>query len=136
MGGHSLLQGIFLTKELKPGFLYWRQILYHLSYLYSKLMVVICMMSNRCHSVFSKILKYSTVTLLLVHCDAPVYFGIQFGVLKAIYCMRILLELFIWTLKNTFFFFFPLGSSFFALCHNLCLQFPLVGVNKRFVYVQ
>ena len=32
VGCHSFLQGIFLTQELNPGLLYWRQILYHLSH--------------------------------------------------------------------------------------------------------
>ena len=31
VGCHSLLQGIFLTQRLNPGFLHCRQILYHLS---------------------------------------------------------------------------------------------------------
>ena len=32
MGCHFLLQGIFLTQELNPGLLHYRQILYHLSH--------------------------------------------------------------------------------------------------------
>ena len=32
VGGHSLLQGIFLTQGSNPGLLHWRQILYHLSH--------------------------------------------------------------------------------------------------------
>ena len=32
VGGHSLLQGIFLTQESNPGLLHCRQILYHLSH--------------------------------------------------------------------------------------------------------
>ena len=32
VGYHFLLQGIFLTQELNPGLLHYRQILYHLSY--------------------------------------------------------------------------------------------------------
>ena len=32
MGGHFLLQGIFLTQESNPGLLHCRQILYQLSY--------------------------------------------------------------------------------------------------------
>ena len=32
VGYHVLLQGIFLTQGLNPGFLHGRQILYHLSY--------------------------------------------------------------------------------------------------------
>ena len=31
-GSHSLLQGIFLTQRLNPGFLHCRWILYHLSH--------------------------------------------------------------------------------------------------------
>ena len=32
VGCHFLLQGIFLTQGLNQGLLYWRQIIYHLSY--------------------------------------------------------------------------------------------------------
>ena len=32
MGCHFLIQGIFLTQELNPGLLHYRQILYQLSY--------------------------------------------------------------------------------------------------------
>ena len=32
VGCHSLLQGIFLTQGSNPGFLYYKQILYHLSH--------------------------------------------------------------------------------------------------------
>ena len=32
VGCHFLLQGIFLTQELNPGLLHWRQMLYRLSY--------------------------------------------------------------------------------------------------------
>ena len=32
VGGHALLQGIFLTQGLNPGLPHYRQILYHLSY--------------------------------------------------------------------------------------------------------
>jgi len=32
VGGHALLQGIFLTQGLNPGLPHYRQILYHLSH--------------------------------------------------------------------------------------------------------
>ena len=32
VGYHTLLQGIFPTQGLNPGFVHWRQILYHLSH--------------------------------------------------------------------------------------------------------
>ena len=32
VGSHALLQGIFPTEESNPGFLHFRQILYHLSH--------------------------------------------------------------------------------------------------------
>ena len=39
VGCHSLLQGIFLTQGLNQGLLYCRQILYHLSYHNSQLIM-------------------------------------------------------------------------------------------------
>ena len=48
MGGLSLLQGIFLTKESSQGLLHCRPILYQLSYQGSPMCLCVCMRMRAC----------------------------------------------------------------------------------------
>ena len=47
LGSHSLLQGIFLTQELNPGLLHYKQILYHLSHQGRPLVHIRCVLINQ-----------------------------------------------------------------------------------------
>ena len=74
VGGHFLLQGIFMTQRLNPGLLHCRQTLYHLSHQGSWFI-------HRCEWGI-KISHYYCVTVnfpLLCYCEFPLSYFLAFA---------------------------------------------------------